>query len=459
MPYPVPPLGICLLAQTIKHKYQVKVYDSLFDEGKNLISLIRSFNPDYIGLTIRNIDNMIIDSTDYYITDIINLFIKPIRQNSSAKLIIGGSGFSIFPFELFALFNADYGFIGETDENLLLLLDCLENNKPIENIEGLITKSSERGKLKRRSNAGEIFNLHFSEIDKHIDFNPYKSRGVYSIQTKRGCRHKCIYCTYPLIEGGICKIRTPESIAEEIEQAYHRQGFITFEFVDSIFNDPPGHAEAICRALIKKNIKIRIRTMGINPQHCSTEMFKLMLKAGFTQIDCSPDSASPAMINNLKKNFTVQNLYNTARLIKEYNIPAMWFFIFGGPGETETTINESLDFIDKYISTDDMVHITTGLRIYPGTDLHCLSINDGIIKNNTNLLMPPVFYISKQLNKEKISHILKTIALTRPNCIPASESKPDPEMLKQALELRKLRKLDEPMFRTLLRIRKSRNKI
>ena len=79
-------------------------------------------------------------------------------------------------------------------------------------------------------------------------------RGAYSVQTKRGCYHKCIYCTYPLIEGRNYKIRDAEAVADEIDQAYRRLGNVTFEFVDSTFNDPKNHAENICREITASSL-------------------------------------------------------------------------------------------------------------------------------------------------------------------------------------------------------------
>ncbi|MFH0864650.1 MAG: radical SAM protein [Bacteroidota bacterium] len=453
-PYPVPPLGICLLAQSIKHRYQVHVYDGVFDEGKKLSSVIQQFNPDYIGISIRNIDDMVMENPTCYTNPILENFVKLIKRESVAKIILGGSGFSIFPFELLRLFGADYGVVGESEEVFLTLLDSMDKNIPVFHIQGVINHSTNEDTFKHPEKNMNIDQLPFSDIDKHIDFNPYKSRSVYPIQTKRGCRHQCIYCTYPLIEGKTYQTRKPENIADEIEQAYERLGPVTFEFVDSTFNDPPGHAEAICKAIINKNIKVKLRTMGINPRHSSPELFELMLNAGFTQIDCTPDSASPVIIKNLKKGFSYNDLKYTAEIIKEFDLPAMWFFLFGGPGENERTINETFDFIDRYISQKDMVHLTCGLRIYPGTELHKIALKEKIITHVSESLLIPRFYLTTELAKDEMEQIFMEKLKTRPNCIPGSESKPDAAMLKQAFILRETLKTDEPMFRTLLRIRK-----
>jgi len=89
------------------------------------------------------------------------------------------------------------------------------------------------------------------------------------------------------------------------------------------------------------------------------------MKAGFSQIDCTPDSASPKMLKLLKKNFTLNQLLKTANLIKENKMPTMWFFLFGGPGENEETFAETFNFIDQYINPEDMVHMTPDCEFIP----------------------------------------------------------------------------------------------
>ena len=52
--------------------------------------------------------------------------------------------------------------------------------------------------------------------------------------------------------------------------------------------------------------------------------------------------------------------------------------------------------------------------------------------------------------------VVARAAATRPNCVPAWESTPPPDMLREAAALRARDGLQEPMFRTLLRLRRAR---
>jgi radical SAM superfamily enzyme YgiQ (UPF0313 family) len=452
VPYPVPPLGMCLAVNAIMDKYEVKIYDGINHDVKRLQNIIKEFNPDYIGVSVRNIDNYLMTGTKIYTDDILKDFIKPIKSVSNAPLILGGSGFSIYPKEVLEFFDADYGIVGEAEDAFPKLLDYLDKNLDPSNLPRVISKTK-KDNIVFPEKDFDLKNMKFADFDKKLDFSFYSENGAYSIQTKRGCYHKCIYCAYPNIEGKTYRVRNPKDIADEIEEAYNRLGPITFEFVDSTFNDPPGHAEAICEELIKRRLKdIRIRTMGINPGNISKRLIELMLEAGFKQMDCTPDSASPKMLVNLKKNFTLDQLIDAASIIKEYDMPTVWFMILGGPGEDESTIKETFDFIDDCVYKYDMVHITTGLYVYPNTDLYDIALKEGLLVTDNDKIVS-THYITKNLGLEKLLKILDEYMETRPNCLTAQKTTPPKTMIKAAMDIRKLNNITEPMFRTMLKLR------
>ena len=296
--------------------------------------------------------------------------------------------------------------------------------------------------------------LPFTEIDLRIDYAPYRERGAYAIQTKRGCARRCVYCSYPHIEGRTFRCRPAENVVDEIQQARERLGDVAFEFVDSVFNDPPGHAESICWEIAQRGLQVRLRSMGVNPAQMTRELIDLMSAAGFAQIDSTPDSASPAMLKNLRKNFTLEELQRTAVIVREARMPTMWFFLLGGPGETEQTIAETFAFIDRFVDPEDMVHISEGLRIYPHTSLYDTAVREGFVEPGESLLERR-FYVSPELGRERLLAIVGREIAMRPNCVRSSKSTPPPEMLQEAARLRREQGLTEPMFRTLLRLRRA----
>jgi radical SAM superfamily enzyme YgiQ (UPF0313 family) len=455
-PYPVPPMGICMLASELDGLCEVRVFDGMFGKSEGLPETVRIFQPDYIGFGIRNIDDIVADRHIYYVDSIIRDFIEPVRKITSVPVIVGGSGFSMFPEELMELTGADYGIVGEAVGVLPRLLELLDSNYDPSFLSNVIVSGDKAST--GNSNPPDIVKHRewqgFSAIYRWIDMEPYRARSAYSIRTKRGCAHGCIYCTYPVIEGHHFITRPAAEVADEIADAQEKAGNMTFEFVDSTFNDPEGHAEAICKEIIRRELRVRLRTMGINPRHTSRELFSLMIEAGFTQIDATPDTASPSMLKNLGKGFSMRDVKKMAELIRECDLPTMWFFLFGGPGEDEKTFRETIDFIDQYVNPADLVFMTSGLRVYPDTPLYRIALKEKKTLPGKSILYPPLYYFSDKLGKERLDRMIREAERKRPNCIPALETRPPEEMLAEAVELRKRENLQEPVFRTLLRVRK-----
>jgi len=454
VPYPVPPLGLCLVARRASKSHEVRVHDGAASGADGLAELLASFAPDYVGVGVRNIDDVVMAAPAYYVDEIAEAFVRPIRNYGRAPLILGGAGFSVFPQELLALFGADYGIVGEGEEAFAALLAALDGGgNPLE-IPGVIGAGG-RGAPRRAQPCRGGLALEESRIDELVDYAPYRERGSYPVQAKRGCAHRCAYCAYPLIEGREYRLRDPGEVVDEIRAIRERLGDVSVEVVDSTFNDPAGHAEAICVEIARRGLRVRLRTMGVNPAGVTDELVSLMRRAGFAQIDCTPDSGSPRVLAALGKNFDRSRLERAATILAAHEMPTMWFFILGGPGETRDTIRETFDFIDRFVRPEDMAHVTTGVRIYAGTALALLALDERIIAPGQSLLRP-TFYVSPALGREALEAAVAEEIAQRPNCVPAAESTPDPEMIREALRLRAELDLKEPMFRSLLRVRRRR---
>jgi radical SAM superfamily enzyme YgiQ (UPF0313 family) len=452
IPYPVPPLGLCLIARSLEKNYEVSFYDAAAHNEPELKNWLHTIDPDYIGISIRNIDNTVMGRQVFFIPDIIKKYISVAQDHERATVILGGSGFSIFPKELLEATGVKYGIIGEGEISFPRLLDALEQGKDPEGIPGIIYKKNNRYSIKPPDFRMNMPDVPFSLLYDSVRMDHYRERGSYPVQTKRGCIFSCVYCSYPNLEGRTYRLRDPVEIADEIEDAAEKLGDILFEFVDSTFNSPTGHAEAICKEIIKRRLKVRLRTMGINPKDASDELLSLMKGAGFRQIDCTPDTASPAMLINLKKNFSIGQLRACADLIRRHDIPTMWFFMFGGPGETAETVMETFSFIDQYVTEKDMVFTGEGVRIYPQTEMYEIAIREGFIKPGDDLL-EPVYYVSPAIGREELSSLLRREIAKHPNVVHALDSAPPPEMLAEAMAIRKSQGLEEPMFRTLLKLK------
>ena len=111
-PYPVYPLGCSLIASVLLQAgHDVKMLDVIALAGNmELISCeIRRFNPDLVGISIRNIDNVNILEEESFLAVPEQLTSLVHEQSPGTPVVLGGSGFSIMPELILQSVGADYG--------------------------------------------------------------------------------------------------------------------------------------------------------------------------------------------------------------------------------------------------------------------------------------------------------------------------------------------------------------
>lgn len=406
LPAPVFPLGLAYIAGALREaNHSIEVIDLCFSKNvsNDLKEVLLRFQPDLIGLSLRNLDNLTYPTSISYLQEVEEI-VSTCRQHSSSKLVIGGSGYSLAPRELLEHLDIDFGIVGEGEEILPSLVHSLENRLPV---------SPTLHLLKKESHLDGVSGARVSSIATP-DRGLFHTRryleegGMLNLQTKRGCPFSCIYCTYPLLEGKKIRLREVDEVVDEICRLTQEEKADYIYFVDDIFNYPISFAEQLCRRMVEKQLEVRWSAF-VHPGFLSEDLLKWMKEAGCAGVEFGTDSGSDQMLKGYRKSFTQEQVVQASQLCSKLNIPHCHYLLFGGPGEDEKTIEESFKLMDQIDPTAVIAMI--GIRIYPGTELERLSLSQGIIQKGTNLIYPH-FYISPEL-RERIEEIICKKALAR----------------------------------------------
>ena len=113
VPYPVAPLGLCLLASALEDAFEVRVHDGAFDGAAGMAEAVADFRPDVVGLTVRNVDDLLARGGAFFLDRVRDEFVRPLRALTDVPLVLGGSAFSLFPAYLMDLYGADWGVVAE----------------------------------------------------------------------------------------------------------------------------------------------------------------------------------------------------------------------------------------------------------------------------------------------------------------------------------------------------------
>lgn len=400
LPVPVFPLGACMVADSASRSgHKVELLDLMFErDPRHSVAEAAARRPDIIGLSVRNIDNNHMQHPLFFIPEAARL-VELIRGISKAPIVLGGASAAVMPEELLRFTGADIAVTGDGETAFPRLLDRYAAGEAPWGVP--CTARIREGKFEAIPREPER-NLPDPGTDfaRWVDIGRYlSSSAMLPVQTKLGCHFKCIYCTYRKIEGAEYVFFDREKVVGHINKTVS-SGTRDIEFVDNIFNFPYERASRLCEDIAETGMPARLYTMEMNPLFIDDPLLKLMRRAGFRGLGITAESASDRVLESLQKGYGAEDVARAAGAAGRSGIPCLWIFLLGGPGETETSVGETLRFAEKFISPKATVFFNIGLRVYPGTGLELLARRQGLVSTSRGEMLSPVFYLSPELKRE-----------------------------------------------------------
>ncbi len=391
-PYPIYPLGLSMVAAALSNAGN-KVCQFDFLQNNQSISALRDTiketSPDIIGVSIRNIDNVNLLNEQRYI-DVVKNIVKEIRCETDAPVVLGGSGFSIMPEVILREVGADYGIVGEGERSMVEFVSNAEK--------GIYPEKCCIRAASKLSGKG----IPSAYYDPDIIGFYLKTGNIGSVQTKRGCTHNCVYCSYPLLEGSSIRCRDPRAVVDDIQilTDTHKAKYIFF--TDSVFNDDQKHYLNVVREMAKRGISTPW-TAFFKPEKLDDEIMALMKQTGLKAAELGSDAPADTTLRKLGKSFLFRDIIECNDAFVRSGIATAHYYMFGCPGETRKTVLEGIENIKNLKKTVSFIFM--GIRILPGTGLERIARIEGILSGSQDLL-EPVYYISPNIDKQWLEETL-----------------------------------------------------
>ena len=425
-PYPVVPNGLACVASALDGVgHDVQFVDLCFSRDPVIAAAqaARDFDPDIIGVSVRNIDNSDAIALQHYTPEARSILHALRRTSPRAKVIAGGAAFGVAPEALFRDLGVDYAVAGDGERASIALVDAIIAGRAVEALPGVVRDRAGTVVFSPPGDEADLDSLPPPALHRWIDLARYQRHGAtVPIQTKRGCVYKCVYCTYRNVEGWGYRTRDPELVADEIEELHRKARVRHFDFVDSTFNSPPGHALQVCEAIARRKLDIQLDTTNFTPAVAPPELLAAMKVAGFRSLGITAESASDAVLEKLEKGFNAAKVREVAERVENHGLRTLWIFLVGGPGETPQTVEETLEFARWRLERGDAAYVTVGLRIYPGTTLHRIAVAEDVVPAGSSLLYP-AYYFSRELDFNETVARLKRFAADHPRFMFSADSR------------------------------------
>src|SRR5665648_213133 len=339
------PIGIVLLAGCITRSgHEVSILDMNLERDPYgaLKEKLLEFQPEAIGLSLRNIDPL-----GNKTSSLISPFIVTARLIAAvlpqAWLIVGGTGFSLFPERLMLeIPELNYGIIGEAEVSFPALLSSIDNPPALP---GLCWREGSRVRV--------------SPPATNFDMANY-------VPANRLLLDPELY-----------------------------NGIDSFHFTDPVLNVPAGHLEGICEEILRRKLKIRWDGF-MREDHLNEKNVALFEKAGCECFSFSPDGLCQDSLDVLCKNLTEAEILKAASLVAQTDVVSVYHFMVNVPGATKENCEEGIRFIEQLYEIHSKKRnlgtiVLNNIRILPGTRIERMARAQRIITSETDLLYPTYY--------------------------------------------------------------------
>lgn len=396
-----PQVSLAQMAALLAPTYKVKVVDAIAERmtWPQFKALLDKYAPKYYltQVTAPTLEN-----------DMYGTFLA---RNRGAMTIAFGTHVTPIPRETLRTYNTlDFVLVGEPDLTLRDLVDHIEGRLPerCDVIRKLFMKhdptytasimggaSGDLSGIKGlgwRRNGEIVLNPPRPFIDDLTDMptplhellplHTYRMpmlKGPFTfIVPSRGCPAGCTYCIKHVSYQYSVRTRAPQNVLQELWKL-KKLGLNNVHMYADLFTVDRDHVLGICKLMIEQNIGLKW-TCNSRVDFVDEELLQHMGRAGCHLIAWGLESGNEQILKHARKGTNPAKAAQSLLSSRKAGIKNWGYFIIGLPGETETTIRETIDFAKRMPLDIALFHIAAP---YPGTPFFFEVMKNGWFRPGT----------------------------------------------------------------------------
>lgn len=356
-----PPLGMALLSAIWEAQGHTSQIIDAAALNLSLPEIIAGINPDadYIGLT----------ATTPEISSAISIARGVREQFSDIKIVMGGVHPTVFHEDLVRDKICDMAVRNEGEPFIIELA----KGTPLHLIPNLTWRNQQDEVIVNpdATTYAELDALPFPAYDKlpmplyHSALGAARRAPSIGMATSRGCPGKCTFCFSEMFGTQIRSMSPPRVIAH-IELLQKKYGIREISFYDDTFTANKRNVAGLCQLILEKKIRLSWSCFA-RVDSVTLDLLLLMKKAGCHQIMYGFETSDENILKNINKKITPEQFQNAITWTRAANINIRGAFMLGNPGETEGSMQKTIDYARNADIQLAVFNITTP---YPGTAMY-----------------------------------------------------------------------------------------
>jgi len=296
------------------------------------------------------------------------------------KTVFGGAHVSALKDRVVEEFTeVDFGVVGEGERVMLELSQS--GGQHAEHIKGLVWRDGDgRGHFNGyRDDPLELDDLPFPAYDKLLGYPHVYKLPIFnypkapnaSMNSSRGCPYACNYCDRSVF-GRSFRFNSAEYMYEHMKHLRDRYGVKHINFYDDQFTFNKKRVNAFCQMMVEKPLGMTFNC-AVRAEHVDLDLLTRMKAAGCWMVSLGIESGDEELLSGHRQNVNLSMTEEKVRLMKEAGLRVKGLFMIGLPGETESSIRNSMDYISRLpIDIFNLAKFTPfpGSPVYEGIEEH-----------------------------------------------------------------------------------------
>ena len=351
-------------------------------ELENLVKVIKQEKLDLLCISIR--------ASAYFQVSV--MLTEYIYEHTGCAVLWGGMHPTLMPQE--CILHADMVLKGEGELALTELCDRLKageditttQNVDLQMADGSVQTNGLRPLIKDLDDLK--FRDYTSHEHKYLIYGKEFSQGdpmhgdpVFQMMGSRGCIYKCSYCYNSTYKKDVYpgqkwfRVRSPQSMIDEIKAARAHWDFKRIRFDDEVFNFQKKWLEEFCE-LFPREVGLPFEIF-IEPKLVSEERMTMLRDAGLVSVYMgiqSSERVTGHLYDRRVKNKTVEEI---AALYHKLGIKGHFQLIFDDPVSTDGDKESLFSMVESFPAPYDLYLFS--MTVFPGSELVNKLLASGII--------------------------------------------------------------------------------
>lgn len=348
------PYNVCLLAAVLRPDCEVEILDCNADDLSLEAALQRmsESKPSCVGISCLAVE---------YSRHAHELAEAVKAAFPSMPIILGGVYCTLLPELAMSNPAIDYCVLGEGEPVLLSLLECIQQSKLPEHLDGVAFRKDGQLIIKpQRELIKDLDSLPLPALDL-VDFSKYgwveqqfsftdtrDAAPVAKVYTSRGCPVGCNFCAVEKIAGSKFRGRSVENVLSEMQFLKQTYGVKEIVFYDDNLLFDSKRAKELCQAIIDAKLNLKLKAANVAIYRLDKELLDLMWRAGFTTLVFAIESANSRVLHEImgKKPLKIEKARDIVDYAKSLGFRCAALFVIGNPGETWDEIRTTFAYAE-----------------------------------------------------------------------------------------------------------------